>query len=42
MPFTGPLEDRIAIREMYDSYADGANRMDRAMWLSVWANDAVW
>lgn len=42
MPFTGPLEDRIAIREMYDSYADGANRMDREAWLSVWADDAVW
>jgi ketosteroid isomerase-like protein len=42
MPFTGPLEDRIAIREMYDSYGDGANRMDRALWLSVWADDAVW
>ena len=42
MPFTGPLEDRIAIREMYDTYADGANRMDRATWLSVWADDGVW
>ncbi len=42
MPFTGPLEDRIAIRELYDSYADGANRMDRAAWLAPWAEDAVW
>jgi uncharacterized protein (TIGR02246 family) len=42
MPFTGPLEDRIAIREMYDTYADGANRMDRETWLSAWADDAVW
>ena len=42
MPFTGPLEDRIAIREMYDTYADGANRMDRDTWLSVWAEDGVW
>ena len=42
MPFTGPIEDRLAIREMYDSYADGANRMERAIWLSVWADDAVW
>ena len=42
MPFTGPLEDRIAIRELYDSYADGANRMDRAAWLAPWAADAVW
>lgn len=42
MAFTGPLEERIAIREMYDSYADGANRMDRAAWLSPWAEDGVW
>ena len=42
MPFTGPLEDRIAIREMYDTYADGANRMDRETWLSAWADDGVW
>ena len=42
MPFTGPIEDRLAIREMYDSYADGANRMDREAWLSAWAEDAVW
>ncbi len=42
MPFTGPLEDRIAIRELYDSYADGANRMDRAAWLAPWSDNAVW
>ncbi len=42
MPFTGPVEDRLAIRELYDEYADGANRMDRAAWLSVWADDAEW
>ena len=42
MPFTGPIEDRIAIRELYDAYADGANRMDRAAWLAPWAEDAVW
>ncbi len=42
MPFTGPLEERIAIREMYDSYADGANRMDREAWLAPWAEDGVW
>ena len=42
MAFTGPIEDRIAIRELYDAYADGANRMDRAAWLAPWAEDAVW
>lgn len=42
MAFTGPLEDRLAIRELYDAYADGANRMDREAWLGTWAPDAVW
>jgi ketosteroid isomerase-like protein len=42
MAFTGPIEDRIAIRELYDAYADGANRMDREAWLAPWAEDAVW
>ena len=42
MPFTGPIEDRLAIRDLYDSYADGANRGDRADWLAGWSDDAVW
>lgn len=42
MAFTGAIDDRIAIRELYDAYADGANRMDRAAWLAVWSDDAVW
>lgn len=42
MPFTGPIEDRLAIRDLYDAYADGANRMDRAAWLGVWSDNAEW
>lgn len=42
MPFTGPLEDRIAIRELLDSYTDAASRMDRAEWLACWHSDATW
>ena len=42
MPFTGPIEERNAIRELYDLYADGANRGDRAAWLGCYAEDAVW
>lgn len=42
MPFTGPIEDRLAIRDLYDSYADGANRGDREDWLAGWSEDAVW
>lgn len=42
MPFTGPLDDRIAIRELLDSYTDAACRMDRADWLACWHDDATW
>lgn len=42
MAFTGPIEDRLAIRELYDAYADGANRGDREAWLAGFAEDAVW
>ena len=42
MPFTGPIDDRHAIRDLYDSYADGANRGDREAWLACWHDDAVW
>ena len=40
--FTGPLEDRIAIRELTDSYADTAFRSDREGWLACWTDDCVW
>jgi ketosteroid isomerase-like protein len=40
--FTGPADDRMAIRDLYDSYADGIVRMDRATWLECWCNDAAW
>ena len=42
MAFIGPLEDRIAIRELYDSYADASSRGDRAAWLGCFASDASW
>lgn len=42
MAFTGPIEDRHAIRDLYDSYADGANRGDREAWLACWSDDAYW
>lgn len=41
MPFTGPLEDRIAIRELYDAYADASFRGDRAAYLALWHDDGV-
>lgn len=42
MAFTGPLEDRVAIRELYDSYADAGSRADREGWLACFAEDARW
>jgi len=42
MAFTGPLEDRIAIRELHETYADAAFRDDAAAWLDCWADDAIW
>jgi len=40
--FTGTMEERLAIREMYDTYADGGSRCCRDTWLSCYAEDARW
>lgn len=40
--FTGSLEDRIAIREVLETYADAVNRVDEALWASIWAEDSHW
>ncbi len=42
MPFTGPLEDRVAIRELMDTHAHGVMTLDAALWGSIWAEDAYW
>jgi hypothetical protein len=42
MPFTGPLEDRIAIRELMNTHAHGVMTKDPAEWGSIWADDASW
>jgi uncharacterized protein (TIGR02246 family) len=42
MAFTGPLEDRIAIRELHDTYADAGFRGDMEQWLGCFAEDCVW
>ena len=42
MAFTGPLEDRILIRERLDGYADCAFRGDAEAWLANWAEDCIW
>ena len=40
--FSGPLEDRIAIRELHDSYCDAVLRKDPNDWGALWTEDAVW
>ncbi len=42
MAFTGPMEDRLAIRELYDTYGDGSCRADAETFLSCWAEDGQW
>jgi len=36
MNFKGPLEDRVAIRELMDTYSDAVTRRDTHQWASVW------
>ena len=42
MPFTGPAEDRLAIRELLETYADSVTRRDADAWGATWAEDGVW
>ncbi len=42
MTFTGPMADRLAIRELLDDYCDCVNRNDAAGWSLNWAEDASW
>jgi len=42
MAYTGALEDRIAIRELLETYADAVCRVDAESWGSTWAEDGIW
>jgi len=42
MAFTGPVEDRLAIRELLETYADAVNRVDAGDWGATWAEDGRW
>jgi len=39
---SGPLEDRLAIRELIESYNDAVMRFDRDDWAENWTDDATW
>ncbi|TNE37665.1 MAG: nuclear transport factor 2 family protein [Sphingomonadales bacterium] len=40
--YTGPIEDRLAIRELIETYADAVNRCDKELWASLWVEDSHW
>jgi len=42
MPFTGPIEDRILIRERMSAYADSMFSQDLEGWLAHFTEDVVW
>lgn len=42
MPFSGPFEDRLAIRELLETYADAVTRRDADTWGATWAEDGEW
>ncbi|MDE2561781.1 MAG: nuclear transport factor 2 family protein [Sphingomonadales bacterium] len=42
MPFTGPAEDRLAIRELIETYADAVTQRDADAWGATWSEDARW
>lgn len=39
---TGPIEDRLAIRELVDSYNDAVMRHDPDAWGANWTADGTW
>lgn len=39
---SGPIEDRLAIRELVESYNDAVMRFDAEAWASNWRDDGVW
>jgi uncharacterized protein (TIGR02246 family) len=42
MAYEGPADDRLAIRELLESYADAVCTVDPVAWGNTWAEDGVW
>ena len=42
MAFTGSIENRLLIRELYDRYGDASWRGDRESWVSCFTEDGRW
>jgi uncharacterized protein (TIGR02246 family) len=42
MAFTGPFEDRLAIRELLEAYGHAVTRCNAEEWAATWAEDSDW
>jgi len=42
MSFIGSVEDRLAIRELLDTYSDAVCRNNAEDWAACWAEDSSW
>ena len=42
MGFDGPFEDRLALRDLLDTYADAVCRRDAGDWAATWDADGEW
>lgn len=42
MMFAGPVEDRLALRELIDSYSGAVMRRDAQAWAQTWHPQARW
>ncbi len=42
MGLSGPLSDRVEIRELYETYVDAVAMNDAELWASTWVDDCVW
>jgi len=42
MAFVGNVEDRLAIRELLEAYADAVCVVDANAWGATWAEESVW
>ena len=40
--FEGPFEDRLAIRELIESYGDAVTQRDVNAWADCWTEDSRW
>jgi hypothetical protein len=42
MAFEGLFEDRLALRDLLDAYADAVNRADSDAWAATWDEAGLW